>query len=159
MAEGYLDEMHNITPGKPAPAIDGIDLNGKPLKLADYRGKVVVLVFWGSWCGPCISEMSYERQLNAKYQGRPFALLGVNCNDTKEAAQQVIDAEQVTWPNFDDGQGVDGPIVQAYHVRGYPSSFVIDAQGIIRHKHLTGQALDDAVARLLDEMKPPTEAR
>ena len=157
LAENFLDEMHNITPGKPAPDIDGVTLDGQPLKLTDYRGKVVVLVFWGSWCGPCIREFPSDRDLVAKYQGRPFALLGVDCKDTREAAQQVIAAEHVTWPNFYDGDGQDGdgPIGKSYHIRGYPSSFVIDAQGIIRHKHLIGPALDAAVAKLIDEVQSP----
>ena len=162
VATGYLDEMDHIAPGLPAPAIEGVDLNGQPLKLADYRGKVVVLVFWGSWCGPCLTAIPQERELAARYQDKPFALLGVDCRDTPEVGRKVVETQGITWPNFHDndpdGDG-DGPIVERYHVRGYPSSFVIDAQGIIRHKHLTGQALDDAVAKLLAEVETPAAGR
>ncbi len=154
IATARLDEMHNITPGKPAPEIDGMTLDGKPLKLSDYRGKVVVLTFWGSWCGPCIAEMPSERALAEKFKDRPFAMLGVDCNDKKDAAQQVIDREKITWPNWHDGSDGDGPIVRKYHIRGYPSSFVIDANGIIRHKKLIGPSLEAAVAKLLDEATP-----
>ncbi len=159
IAEGHLDEMHHIIPGKLAPEIDGVTLDGKPLKLADYRGKVVVLVFWGSWCGPCIAQIPHERELAVKYRNRPFALLGVDCNDKKDAAQKVIDAERIIWPNWHDGDSGDGPIVSRYHIRSYPSVFVIDAQGIIRHKQVIGKSLDKAVDDLLAELeaKPPAK--
>ena len=62
-AEARLDELLNLAVGKPAPEIEGVDLDGKPSKLSDYRGKVVVLVFWGSWCGPCMEQVPHERDL------------------------------------------------------------------------------------------------
>ena len=80
-AEARLDELLNLAIGKPAPEIDGVDLAGKPLKLIDHVGKVVVLVFWGSWCGPCMSEVPHQRELVERLQGQPFALLGVDCED------------------------------------------------------------------------------
>ncbi len=151
MATGYLDEMHNITVGKPAPEIDGMTLDGKPLKLSDYRGKVVLLVFWGSWCGPCIASIPEERQIAEKFRDRPFAVLGVDCNDKPEAAQKVVAAEKITWPNWHDGNIGDGPIVQKYHIRGYPSSFVIDANGIIRQKDFPDKSMADLISKLIDE--------
>ena len=160
IAEGHLDEMFNITPGKPAPEIDGTDLNGKPLKLSDYRGKVVVLAFWGSWCGPCLAAVPHERELAERLKDRPFAVLGVDCNEPKAAALKAVQDHQIPWPNWHDGDGgTDGPIVSRYHIRGYPTVFVIDAQGIIRNKGLMGSGLDKAVDKLLaeTEAKPPAQ--
>ena len=80
--------MHNLIAGKPAPEIDGVGFDGKPLKLSDYRGKVVVLVFWGTWCGPCMREVPHERELAERLKDKPFAVLGVNCDDDEQAAAE-----------------------------------------------------------------------
>jgi RNA polymerase sigma factor (sigma-70 family) len=156
-ANGRLDETHNLVDGKPAPEIDGVDSEGKPLKLSDHRGKVVVLVFWGSWCGPCMRQVPHERELVERLKGKPFALLGVNCREDKSSAIKTMKAERMTWPNWIEGDG-DGPIVSRYHVRGFPTVFVIDKSGIIRGKGLHGEYLDKLVDDLLKET-PSNDAR
>jgi thiol-disulfide isomerase/thioredoxin len=98
-----LDNMHNLAPGKPAPEIDGVGSDGKPLKLSDYRGKVVVLVFWGSWCGPCMREIPHERALAERLKDRSFAPLGVNCDDDRSTALKAMEMEHTQWPNWYDG--------------------------------------------------------
>ena len=153
VAKAKLDEMDNLVAGKPAPPIEGVGMDGKPLKLSDYRGKVVVLVFWGTWCGPCMREVPHERAMTDKYKGKPFAMLGIDCEPDKAAALKVMAQEKITWPNWNDGDPGEGPIAQRYHVRGFPSTYIIDAKGIIRHIHLIGSALDGAVDKLLEEMK------
>ena len=153
-AEARLDEMHNLIAGKPAPEIDGVGFDGKPLKLSDYRGKVVVLVFWGTWCGPCMREIPHERALAERLKDKPFAVLGVNCDDDKQAAVDAIKSERITWPNWQDGAPGEGPITKRYHIRSYPTLFVIDGQGIIRQKQILGEALDKVVDELLKETKP-----
>jgi thiol-disulfide isomerase/thioredoxin len=161
VARAKLDEMENLIVGKPAPAIDGTGMDGRPLKLADYRGKVVVLVFWGTWCGPCMREVPHEREMAERYKDKPFALLGVDADGDKDAALKVMKDEKITWPNWNDGDPGEGPIVKAYHVRGFPTTFVLDARGIIRHIGPTGSRLDKAVEDLLEEQaakgKPASE--
>jgi RNA polymerase sigma factor (sigma-70 family) len=153
-ASARLDNMQNLIEGKPAPEIDGVDFHGKPLKLSDYRGKVVVLVFWGTWCGPCMREIPHERELAERLKDKPFAVLGVNCDDDKEAAVSAIKSERITWPNWHDGGPGAGPIAKRYHIRSYPTLFVIDGQGIIRHKEIIGEGLDKAVDQLMKETPP-----
>ena len=127
--------MVNLAVGRPAPEIEGIDMDGKPLRLSDYKGKVVVLVFWGTWCGPCMALVPRERDLVARLKDQPFALLGVDCKDDRETARKAMAREGMTWPSWYDGAADRGPIAERYHVRGYPSIFVIDAKGIIRARH------------------------
>jgi thiol-disulfide isomerase/thioredoxin len=150
-AEARLDEMFNLALGKPAPEIEGVDVDGKPLKLSDSQGRVVVLVFWGSWCGPCMQQVPHERELAERYKDRPFNLLGVNCRDTGELARKTIEREKITWPNWYDGVEAGGPITTLYRVRGFPSMFVIDGKGIIRSREQVGPAFDALVEGLVKE--------
>lgn len=155
-AEGHLDEMRNVIVGRTAPEIDGVDFAGHPLKLSDFRGKAVAIVFWGTWCGPCLREIPHERELVEKYKGRPFAMLGVDCRDSKEAAAKVMEAEGITWPNWHDGEDHCGPIASLYHVSGFPTVFVIDALGTIRSTNSRGEGLDTLVEKLVKEAEEMT---
>ena len=155
-AEARLDDMLNLAVGKPAPEIEGTDMDGKPLKLSDYKGKVVVLVFWGTWCGPCMAQVPNERELVERLKGKPFALLGVDCEPNKETARSVMARERMTWPNWYDGAPGEGPIARRYHIRGYPSIFVLDAKGVIRSR---GGVYDEFVDKLLEEMKQPASGQ
>jgi thiol-disulfide isomerase/thioredoxin len=152
-AANRLDVMVNLAVGRPAPEIEGVDMDGKPLRLSDYKGKVVVLVFWGTWCGPRMALVPRERELVAHLKDQPFALLGVDCKDDREAARKAMAREGMTWPSWYDGAADRGPIAERYHVQGYPSIFMIDAKGIIRQRHFTVD--QDLVDKLLDEMKRP----
>jgi RNA polymerase sigma factor (sigma-70 family) len=152
-AEARLDDMRNLVVGKPAPEIDGMGLDGKPLKLSDFRGKVVALAFWGTWCGPCMREIPGERELVERLKGKPFAMLGVNCDGDRPAALKAIHDERITWPNWHDGEPGTGPIVRRYHVASYPTVFVIDAKGIIRSKNAVGRFLGQSVDDLLEGLE------
>src|SRR5262249_2164119 len=77
-ARAELDEIRNLCVGKPAPEIEGEDVDGPRFRLSDYRGKVTVVSFWADWCGACRGTYPLENALAARLQGRPFALLGVN---------------------------------------------------------------------------------
>ncbi len=151
VAKAKIDEMENLVAGKPAPAIDGTGMDGKPLKLSDYRGKVVMLVFWGTWCGPCMQEVPHERELAERFKGRPFTVLGVDCDSDKAAALKVMKEQGITWPNWNDGDPGEGPIAQTYHVRGYPTVILIDAKGVIRSPNMLGSGLDKIVGDLIKE--------
>ena len=141
-----LDDLHGLAVGKPAPEIAGVDLDGRPMKLSDYRGKVVAVVFWDSGCGPCLAAVPHERELVEKLKGRPFVMIGVNTDEKPEAARKAIDETKMAWPSWRDGP--DGPIADRYHTVGFPT-YVIDADGIIRHKNAHGLSLDTVVEESL----------
>lgn len=148
MAEGQLFAMRNLVPGKTAPDLGGVDVAGKKVRLSDHRGKVVLLVFWGSWCGPCMAEVPHLRELMTKYAGRPFTILGVNCGDSKEKALKAITDEKMTWPVLFDGE--DGPILRKWNVTSFPTLYVIDAHGVIRLREMTDE-FDDILDGLVRE--------
>ena len=99
-------------------------------------------------------EVPHERALAERLKGKPFAVLGINCDEDKEAAVSAIKSERISWPNWHDGAPGAGPIAKRYHIRSYPTVFVVDGQGIIRHKQILGEGLDKAVDQLVKEVQP-----
>jgi hypothetical protein len=97
-----------------------------------------------------------ERELVERPKGEPFALLGVDCERDKELARRVMARERMTWPNWFDGDVGTGPIAKRYHIRFYPSVFILDAKGVIPGR---GAGLDAAIDKLLAAMKQPTPGR
>jgi peroxiredoxin len=139
-----------LSVGSVAPEIEGRDINGLPMKLSDHRGKVVVLSFWGSWCSPCMAAVARERSLVERLAGRRFVLLGVNSDEDRGHAKEVVQKERMTWRSWWDGIPA-GPIATRWGVRGWPMLYVIDSKGVIRYKAGDyDEKLDKAVDALLE---------
>lgn len=154
-AETALFEMRHLSLGKRAPEIEGEDLDGKPLKLSDYRGKVILLDFWGSWCGPCRVMMPHARALAERLKDRPFVLIGVNSDETRDRAKALVEKEGITWRSFWNGGGPGGPISTRWNIQSWPTLYLLDHQGVIRHKFIGNpgeKTLDDAIGELIAEV-------
>ena len=137
-ADGYLYVEHT-----------GLDADGKEFRLSDYRGQVVVIDFWADWCPHCVAMYPMERQLVQRHAGKPFALLGVNC-DQRPRLQRVLESKAVTWRNWTDGP--QGAISRQWRVEGFPTVYVIDHEGVIRYKNVRGPELERAVDTLLSKV-------
>lgn len=138
-ANAELAEIRNLSVGRPAPEIAGEDIDGKPFKLSDYRGKVVYLSFWADWCGACRGIFPLERSLVERMRGKPFVLLGVNGDSNKDKLRELVKREHITWRSWFDGGGnanTPGPIARQFNVHGWPTIYLIDHDGVIRHKLL-----------------------
>ncbi|MCS6975501.1 MAG: protein kinase [Gemmatales bacterium] len=121
--------------GMPAPEIDGEDLGGACLRLSDFRGQVVLLDFWGFWCPHCRNMIPHERQLVEKMRGRPFVLLGVNSDRDPVKLQSDLIVHQVNWRSLKNTRSDGGEsISKIWGVRGWPTLYLIDHNGIIREK-------------------------
>src|SRR4051812_28532311 len=94
----------------------------------------------------------HERSLVKKLEGKPFALVGVNSDESREKLKKVLEKEKITWRSFWNG-GTGGPISKQWNVHGWPTIYVLDAGGIIRHKNLRDKQLEEAVEKLLKEME------
>ncbi len=112
----------------------GEDIEGGKFDLSDYRGKVVVLSFSGFWCGPCRSMYPYERTLVSRLAGKPFALVEINSDGDKNRVRENMAKENITWRHIWDGGSTEGPLAKAWQIRAWPTFFVLDARGVIRHK-------------------------
>lgn len=152
MAEQSLFELRSLQVGQPAPETVGEDTEGKTFRLSDYRGKVVVLTFSGNWCGPCVRMYPAERRLTERLRDRPFALLSVNTDEKVETLREAIEKGEITWRCWWDGEP-GGPITSRWNIQGYPTVFVIDHKGIIRYNQMDEETLEEAVEKLLSELK------
>jgi thiol-disulfide isomerase/thioredoxin len=130
-AKGMLFQIKNLSVGRVAPEIVGEDVDGKTMKLSDFRGKVVVLSFWATWCGPCMGLVPHEKALKAKMKGRPFALIGVNGDDDREKTKSVSAEKGIDWRSFWTGGRQRGIPVE-WGIGGWPTVYIIDADGVIR---------------------------
>jgi thiol-disulfide isomerase/thioredoxin len=154
-----LYECRHLAIGQAAPEIQGDDLDGQKLTLTEYRGKVVVLSFWVSWCGPCMQMAPHDRAMAQRLEGKPFALVGVNGDADRADAKRAAARENLTWRSFWNDQGSEGGTPAAWNVHGWPTVYVLDSKGTIRLK-LRGYGgknsdalLDDVVDRLLKEVE------
>jgi thiol-disulfide isomerase/thioredoxin len=151
LAEAALFEIRNLAVGKVAPEITGDDLEGAPLKMSDYRGKVVVLNFWASWCGPCMAMVPHERSLVKRLEGKPFVLLGFNGDDDRATARRVAQREGMNGRSWWD-RGRHATIIRRWNVVGWPTTYILDARGVIRFKNVREQELDEAIDALIREI-------
>lgn len=135
LAAGMLFQMHHLSIGRTAPEIEGEDIDGKPMKLSDFRGKVVLVSFWATWCGPCMELLPRERGLVEKMKARPFVLVGVNGDENRESAKTASAKEGISWRSFWTGGPRRGIPVQ-WGVSAWPMIYVIDGSGVIRDNGL-----------------------
>jgi thiol-disulfide isomerase/thioredoxin len=126
--------------GGPTPPLTLNDINGKPLKLEDYRGKVVMVQFWATWCPPCRKEMPSMMRLQDKLAGKPFIILAVNMGETEK---EIKDFLALVKADFTVPMDSDGKAISAWKVFVAPSTFLIDPKGNIRYA-LQGGAEWDA---------------
>lgn len=158
-AEKELHELLHLSLGKVAPEIEAESIDGKKFKLSDSRGKITVLSFWASWCGPCMRLVPVERALTERMKGKPFTMIGVNGDSILPDAKRAVAHEKMTWPSFWNGKdGSNGPISSAWNVSGWPTVYVIDAAGIIRFKFEgygppTSNMLNGSVDELIKELE------
>jgi thiol-disulfide isomerase/thioredoxin len=153
IAGAELHELRNSSVGTLAPEIKGESVDGKVLMLSDYRGKVVVLSFWASWCGPCMDLVRDEWSLVERLERKPFALLGIDGDADRQKALKTIAKERMNWPSWWDQRDGDGPIATAWNVHTWPTLYILDHNGVIRYKNFVRNDLGKLVDNLLKEME------
>ena len=94
----------------------------------------------------------HERSLVKRLADKPFSIVGVNSDTDREALKQTLKDEQITWRSFWNGGSTDGPIASAWNVHGWPTIYVLDAEGRIRYRDVRGEQLDQAIDSLLAEL-------
>jgi thiol-disulfide isomerase/thioredoxin len=126
-----------LASGAPAPGFQLGSADGRAVDLAALRGKVVMINFWASWCGPCRKEMPILEQLNKQYRGKGLALIGVNVEPDSKAAMNWLKETPVSFPILFD---TDSKVSKLYQVAGMPNTVIVDRRGTVRYIHRGYQA-------------------
>jgi thiol-disulfide isomerase/thioredoxin len=127
-------------------------LDGREVDLAQFRGKVVLIDFWATWCGPCVAELPNVRSVHNRYHDRGFEVVGISL-DRDTDRQQLIDfvaKNQMPWPQHFDGKGWKNELAVRYRINSIPATFLLGPDGRVIAKGLRGDALGTAVKRALE---------
>ena len=127
-----LSEMATLQEGQPAPNFTLPGLDGRPVSLSDYRGKVVLVNIWATWCAPCVAEMPSMERLYQRLKGDSFEILAVSIDTAGvSTVAPFVKKHRLTFPALIDSQGITRI---AYKISGVPESFIINRQGLLVKK-------------------------
>jgi thiol-disulfide isomerase/thioredoxin len=136
--------------GDPAPAFSATTLDGKPLKLDDYRGKYVLLDFWATWCGPCIAEFPHLEAIHKEFgHDERFAMLSLSLDDEIATPRKFLKSRDLPWPQVVLGAPSESRVAQAYHAEVIPLIILVGPDGRIVAQDLRGDSIRAAVAKAL----------
>jgi cytochrome c-type biogenesis protein CcmH/NrfG/thiol-disulfide isomerase/thioredoxin len=137
---------------KLAPDFKVKSITGDELSLAKFRGKIVLLDFWATWCGPCRQEMPAVKRVWAKYSNDNFVIIGVSLDKNRGALDEYLQSEGITWPQYYEKDGRLS-VSNIYGVHAIPESVLIDQDGAIKAVGLRGPALYDKIGDLLKKLR------
>ena len=125
------------------------DLDGKPLSIANYKGKVVLVDFWATWCPPCVGELPNVLKTYEKYHSKGFEIVGISLDSDKNKLTDFMKKKNMTWAQYFDGKRGDNKLAGKYGVNSIPATYLLDGTGQIVAKDLRGEALEEKVASLM----------
>jgi peroxiredoxin len=138
-------------PGDDAPEFELATIEGDTIRLSDYRGKVVLLDFWATWCYPCRIELPYVRRAYERFHDHGFEIIGISFDRGATEVRSYTKMSQMPWPQILQGRGVMTPLKRDYGVRSIPAAFLIDRDGRIAGARLRGEGLINAIESLISK--------
>jgi peroxiredoxin len=150
MFHEVVSSMAATAIGQPAPEINLPSPDGKEIALSSLKGKVVLVDFWASWCGPCRKEMPNVVKAYAKFKNKGFEIFGVSLDQEKERWVEAIAKDGITWPQVSDLKQWSSSVVKTYNIQGIPYTVLVDKEGKILAKNLRGEDLEKKLAEVLN---------
>jgi peroxiredoxin len=141
--------QRSLAEGTKFPDFNEKDLAGKPLSVANYKGKVVLVDFWATWCGPCVGELPNVLKAYEKHHDKGFEIIGISLDSDESKLKNFIKDKNVTWQQYFDGLGWKSKLGTKYGVNSIPATYLLDGEGKIIGKNLRGEALEEAVGKAL----------
>jgi len=140
-----------LVAGAKFPDFETKDLDGKPLSLANYKGKIVLIDFWATWCGPCLNELPNVIKAYGKYHDKGFEIIGISLDDSEPKLRSFLKDRNMTWSQYYDGSRWKNKLAQKYGVQAIHATFLLDEEGRIIGRDLRGEKLDEELATALQQ--------
>jgi len=144
-----VEALKKVAVGMPAPEFTQNDSMGKPVSLSSFRGKYLLIDFWAAWCPPCRAENPNVVKAYEKYHDKGFEVLGVSLDRTRDAWMKAVKDDGLTWTQVSDLKYWSNEVAALYAISSIPSNLLLDRDGVIIHKGLTGDDLHSALEALM----------
>jgi thiol-disulfide isomerase/thioredoxin len=135
-----------------APPFVVTTLDGQRISMDDLKGKVVLLDFWATWCGPCRAALPHMQKIAKKFEGEPLVVLSVSLDQDEQKWKDFIAKNGMTWPQYLDG-GFTGPVARMFTVNAIPHTFTIDADGVLQDEQIGDSSVEGKLKKLIARAK------
>jgi thiol-disulfide isomerase/thioredoxin len=135
-----------------APPFAVTTLDGQRISLDDLKGKVVLLDFWATWCGPCREALPHMQKIAKNFQGQPLVILSVSLDSNEQKWKDFIAKYEMTWQQYRDG-GFEGPVSRMFAVNAIPHTFTIDADGVLQDERIGDASIEGKLKKLVSHAR------
>lgn len=147
----YISEP-DLARARMAPAFAVTTLDGQRVSLDDFKGRVVLLDFWATWCGPCREALPHMRSIAKNFQGQPLVILSVSLDTDDQKWKDFIVKNEMTWMHYRDG-GFTGPVSRMFSVEAIPHTFTIDADGVLQDENIGDASIEGKLKKLVSRAR------
>ncbi len=158
-AARFADRV-DLARARMAPPFELTTLDGQRISMDGLKGKVVLIDFWATWCGPCREALSHIHRIAEKFQGQPLVVLSISLDRDQAKWREFVASNGMTWPQYYDGY-FGGPIARRFAVKEIPSTFSIDADGVLEDQHVGDGNIEGKLKKMIAhaiEMQNPKPA-
>jgi thiol-disulfide isomerase/thioredoxin len=152
------DDLVPLAIGQPAPVWRAEDFDGKPVNLADFKGRFVFVDIWATWCGPCVAEMPNIQKASETFKDQPIDFISISIDAAKSSAVQFIKDKKYTYRQLWTTGAWESDICKQYQVTGIPSTFLIDPEGKLIVKEIRGEEIEKTIAMIGKYNEPEGKA-